>query len=209
MELKKVYEAMERFDNVKKSEADKFQQTKKQLREDYGNGKLFDAKFAEARAAYTAAVEAAKNSGIEAVEQAFADLNKRIQDMITAPVPSDFSATLEAIKATGGNLSEDEAMLYISKYSGNYTAYRTVVSLMDTFGVCKVYPVTYTAVKEDCDRAYAMAIGFFKNTIGGYMTALLLADSNPVKAFDNSISLFLNGNILDYGKAVQDDSGES
>ena len=205
MELTKLYDEMKNFSDTMKTASDTFQQTKKKLREDFGNGKVYDQRLAEVKKAYEDAAEEAKQKGLQTVEQEFSKLNEKIQAAVVKSVPADFVPTLEAIKATGKSLTKQEAELYIDKFSDNYTAYRSLISVLDALHICKVYPVTYDSIKADFDKCYSLANGFFRRTIGDYMTMLLMAESNPIRKFDESISYFLKGNLLAYGVSISED----
>ena len=64
MELTKVFQAMTDYASTYSSASEAFQQTKKKLREDYGNGKVFDQKFSEAKNLYDSTLAAAKQKGL-------------------------------------------------------------------------------------------------------------------------------------------------
>ena len=203
MVLTRVFDAMAVFDSGRKKASEDYSAAMKKIHADYGNSRVGNQKLEELKSSYDAARMEARNNGLAVVKEVFDDLEKKINDAITAPVPADFAATLEAIKATGSALSANEAELYIQKYCGNYTAYRSLVSLFDGLKVCKVFPVTYDHIMYDFNRMRGYAEGFFRDSIGSYMSRLFLADSNPMRVFDAGISSFLeDGNILEYGKAV-------
>lgn len=210
MVLNKVFDTMAVYDSGRKKASEDYTAARKQIQANYGDSKVGREKLAELKASYDAARKQAENNGLAVVKEVFDDLEKKINDAITAPVPADFPATLEAVKATGSALSASEAELYIQKYCGNYTAYRSLVSLFDGLKVCKVFPVTYDHIMHDFNRFRAYAEGFFSNSIGGYMASLFLSENNPMRVFDAGISSFLNdGNILEYGKAVAESESDS
>lgn len=209
MEFKKIFDAMKHYSSVYKEANETFAQSRKKIHNEYGDTKAGAKMLSEAAIARDAAIEEAKKNGLKTVDMVFADLNKQITAVVTAPVPADFPSTLEAIRATGKGLSAEEAEVYIGKYNGNYTAYRAIAAALKEVGVCKVYPVTYEQVKEDSNTFYAWSEKFFRSKPTTYMSLLLLAEKNPMRNFERNINYFLNGDMLSYGKNTDDGDNEA
>lgn len=198
MEMTTIYSVMADYDRIHKSAMEDYSATEKKIRADYGDSKIGQQKLTEAMNLRDTTIEAAQNTGVEAVEKVFSALTEKLSEAITAPVPADFVSTLEAIKAMGKMLSLAEANMYLQKYNGNYTAYRSLVSVFNGLGMTRFISVSYDEISNEMESCKSLAKNFFKRGISGYMYRVLLADDNPLKTFDNAISCFLSGDIQGY-----------
>lgn len=205
--MKELFDAMKEYDTIRRNALETYEQEKKKIQADYGDSRVGQQKLMEAVNIRDSVISEAKKKGRNFAEQVFSELSAKVESFVAAPVPADFPAVLEAIKVTGKNLSPAEADAYMNRYGGNYTAYRSLASLYGSLGVCRVYPVTYDGILYDISKFRSLAINFFSSA-GNYMYRLLLHDENPMQSFFQNISSFLNGNILEYGRSISEESEE-
>lgn len=204
MYLDKVIKALREYDEVFTSAKKIWQATKDNLIADFGtnatgSSRLYDEKYAAAKELFDTTVATAKQKGISVVTEAFDEIEMKVNEFVTAPVPADFTATLEAIKATGKGLTANEAKVYLAKYQGNYTAYRSLSQyIYENLGI-PTFCVRYDAIKNDIEQYKNMSISWFDKYGDNLQTAFFLTDNNnPLEGFDATIEKFLGGNVGAY-----------
>lgn len=211
MYFDKIIQALNDFDTVETAAAEAWKATQKKLSEDYGNtGRVYVDEYAKGKALYDATVAEAKQKGKAVVTEEIQKIHGIVQNFVTTPVPSDFMATLEAIRATGKALSKGEAEVYLEKYKGNYTAYMSLANLINECTGEKVYFVKYDAIKNDIDEYGGMALKTFDQYgMGGYMRALMISEQHtPLLAIDKALQKFMRedvGSYVDPQKAADEE----
>lgn len=211
MYFDKIIQALNDFDTVETAAAEAWQETQKKLSEDYGNtGRVYVDEYAKGKALYDATIAEAKQKGKAIVTEELEKIHGIVQDFVTTPVPSDFTATLEAIRAAGKALSKGEAEVYLKKYKGNYTAYISLTNLVEELTGKKNYFVKYDAIKNDIDEYGGMALKTFDHYgKGSYMRALMVSEQHtPLLAIDRALQKFMRedvGSYVDPEKAADEE----
>lgn len=131
----------------------------------------------------------------ETVQAEFTAVRAKVNAVVTAAPPADFTATLEAIKATGNAVTEYETAAIIAKYKDNYLAVRTLAEVLHQGGKAKDIRVVYPdAIVEEIEVAENLVMNWVTNYKGAsYMTALLLNHTNPITALEEKVQRFLDG----------------
>ncbi len=139
--------------------------------------------------------ETQKNIFRETVKKEFAEARNKVNAVVTAGAPSDFPATLEAIKASGKDISEYEASAFLEKYKGNYLAFRTLAEVLHRMDRAKnvrvIYPDAIMYQINDCEAQLLNWCLTYKGS--SILTGLLLSDSNPVTALEALVQDFIDG----------------
>ena len=132
----------------------------------------------------------------EIVKTEFAAVREKVNKVVTAAPPADFTATLEAIKANGKAITEYEAAAFLAKYKdSNYLAFRTIAEVLHRLDKAKDVHIIYPdAIMKDIEESENLFLNWVTNYKGAsYMTALLLNKTNPITATAVKVEEFLNG----------------
>lgn len=131
----------------------------------------------------------------EIVKEEFASVRDKIRSVVTAAPPADFGVTLEAIKAAGKSISSVEASMYLEKYKGNYTAFRSLHEAITQAGKKLDSYVLYPdGILEEMSQGEQMLLNTGREWRGtNYMVALLLSDKNPILALSEKVEAFISG----------------
>lgn len=197
MYLDKVLKVLNEYETVLEAAAELWNNTKKQLQNDYGNtGRVYKEKYEAGKALYDATVAEARQKGLATVKEEFTKLNGVVRDFITTPVPSDFLTTLEAVRATGKGITEAEAEVYLDKYKNNYTAYRSLANLIEEQTGKKHFVVAYDAIKNEIAEHERIATRYFDSATGSYLRALFSSEkSSPLLKLDAMLQEFITKDV--------------
>ena len=196
----KIFKALNEYDATVTAVTEQWRSTKKQLNADFGGvGRIFDEKYAAGKALYEAALAEAQNKGIAIANEEFAKLHETVRAFISVPVPNDFISTLEAIKATGKDITEAEAGIYLDKYKTNYTACRSLSQNLQELTGKKYFVIVYDAVKEDIEEVASYVRRIFTNTMSGYIKALFISEQHsPLLKLDAALTDFMTKDVRSY-----------
>ena len=200
MYLDKVFKALNEYDAVVQAADELWNSTKKQLEYDYGNtGRVYEEKYAAGKALYDATVTEAKQKGLATVKEEFEKLHDVVREFISTPVPSDFIPTLEAVRATGKDITEAEMEIYLEKYKNNYTAYRSLAQSFQEQTGRRHYVVVYDAIKNDIEEHEGYVTRIFSGTANGYVKALFMSEQHsPLVKLDAALQEFITKDVGSY-----------
>lgn len=161
----KLRKAYEELDLIAQNAVETWKVAEAQIDEEYGhyNLKAANEKRAEVKEKFEATVESAKKDALQVVEEVFENMDKKTKEKVLVPVPNDYVATLEAIKIAGKDLTRKEADLYLEKFKGNYTAYRSLVNHFKTVCGFEINDIQYYDAMIDGVEEYHREITYLFN----------------------------------------------
>lgn len=207
MYFDKIMQALNDFDAIETAAADAWKEAQKKLHEDYGNtGRVFVDEFAKGKELYEKTVAEAKQKGKAIVEEEFERINNIVREFVTAPVPSEFPSTLEAIKTAGKGLTKAEIEAYTEKYKKNYIAYVALTAAISAATGQNFYFKRYDAIKNEIEDYSDLVMKIFdqygKNS---YMRALMLSDKHtPLHSLDETLQKFLQEDVAAFKDPEQE-----
>ena len=199
MLLQKVIDEFNKFDELCKKEHAAYKKKVEQIERDYGNSKsnAVQEMLDNAKNSFDMAVESAGQAGIKLVEEVFADVDKKVKEHVTVAVPADFIATLETIKA----IAESEARLYLEKYKGNYTAFKSLAELINKECGYNIPYSHYDRVINEVERWKNNSKNFFTSyqvSGGNIALFLMIAPNGEFYDFDSELNGFLTGDYATF-----------
>jgi len=93
-------------------------------------GQAMEKKLSEAKAMHEKEMIAQRQKAYDTVIADIADARRSVSETISAAVPADFPATLAALKAKGGYISDYEGRIFLEKFKGNYLAFSALVDVL-------------------------------------------------------------------------------
>lgn len=203
MLLQKVIDEFNKFDELCKKEHAAYKKKVEQIERDYGNSKsnAVQEMLDNAKNSFDMAVESARQAGIKLVEEVFADVDKKVKEHVTVAVPADFIATLETIKAIGKGITESEARLYLEKYKGNYTAFKSLAELINKECGYNIPYSHYDRVINEVERWKNNSKNFFTSyqvSGGNIALFLMIAPNGEFYDFDSELNGFLTGDYATF-----------
>lgn len=188
--LEKIKEAVIAHKNIYDEATNVFNAARKDLHENY-KGNLFTAKMNEAKQVYEDTLMESRESNYATCVEVLTNIGIKAQGVITEPVPADFPATLEAIRAMK-NLTKAEMNAFVNRYKGNYLAYRAIC---DVVGGAKngFAAVTIDKVTEMIERLEADLHNYFYDFHTNSYRTRLFCEGSVFDAPDAFFTAFLNG----------------
>lgn len=196
----KIFKALNEYDSTVTAVTRQWAETRKQLNFDYSNGgRIFDEKYAAGKALYEKALAEAQKKGTAIANEEFAKIHETVRTFISVPVPNDFISTLEAIKATGKDITDEEAGIYLEKYKTNYIACRSLSQNLQELTGKSYFVVVYDAVKKDIEEVESYVRRIFTNTMNGYIKALFTSEQHsPLLKLDAALADFMTKDVRSY-----------
>lgn len=191
----KTKQAMKDFDSTMAAAKDSYGETKQSVLATYTEA-IATEKLKEAQTALHGIEVKAKESAREAIKADFAEVRSQVNETVTASIPADFVATLEAVKALGSSVTDAEASGYLEKYKGNYMAFRSLLEVLHLAGRCGgIMAVTPDSIYSHIDEGERIVLEWIQNYKGNdYMSALMTSDAHtPINNLVTNVQAFLNG----------------
>lgn len=134
----------------------------------------------------------------ETVQAEFAAVRDKVNAIVTAAPPADFMATLEAIKASGKNITDYEAAAFMEKYRSNYFASRTIHEVLTAAGKkLDFFMMKPDAISEEMKIGEQMLLNWCRTwEENSYMGALLQNPKNPITHLAGTVQQFLDGRFV-------------
>ena len=136
-----------------------------------------------------------QDQSIQAVKDIFDTVKSKIDEFVKAPLPDDFSNTLNTLDIIGDTLTKEEFNKYLENYRGNYLAMRALWSKYSKkFDISLNHePMKYDDLIEmhiDVRRSVIKWFSTYKPY--SYYTMLLLADNSIISRYNAVLEDFLN-----------------
>lgn len=196
--FKTLVSTMKSFDEKMIKAHENFEKERNEITRNY-NGELLQKRLE----AVSQEFEQTKISEVtylkNVIKVEFDRLFKKMSDIVTAPVPGDFTATLEVIKANPKNILNYEAKIYIEKYKDNYVACRGIVNALHEAGLTEDIQMIYADfVQMKLDECYRASLDFINNYQSGSLsTALDLSDKSSIFVIvEQQIQPFFDKNFV-------------
>lgn len=130
----------------------------------------------------------------EEIKADFAEVRKSLSAIATASVPDDFLPTLAVVQAKGKDITESEALALISKYSGNYLAVSSLISVLHENNKAMAYTVKDpSSILKSMDELEPVVHDWINlhvsDTMNGLANAIMCSDSaSPVASVARQIA---------------------
>lgn len=161
--FEKIINAVSNYDEVLRRGYEAYEKAKDELPKKYA-GDTLNNLMDEATQRYQNTMANERRIAQSTIDEEFKNLFDKLNKVVTEPAPSDFISTLEAIKTNNGNLTPYEAEVYSQKYCNNYTAYKSILSVLhDHKLVNNLTIMSADAVKAELEKAKEMAESFIWN----------------------------------------------
>lgn len=192
--LENVLQNMRSFEATYIEAGDLWKRTRKEIHETYKDP-IATSKLNEAKALYESTLQEAREKGVSLAQEEFEKVKNDVMGVITQAVPNDFISTLEALKSSGGNISEIEANAYISKYKGNYTALKSLLNVLKENGIMKQFNIISVDevignINDVMAQVNKFYYGYAPNT---YETAIMTHEEGTMTQLNSYLSSFLEG----------------
>lgn len=134
----------------------------------------------------------------ETVQAEFAAVRDKVNAIVTAAPPADFMTTLEAIKASGKNITDYEAAAFMEKYRSNYFASRTIHEVLIAAGKkLDFFVLKPDAISEEMKLGEQMLLNWSTTwEENSYMGALLQNPKNPITHLAGTVQQFIEGRFI-------------
>lgn len=161
---KKLVEALRDFSAKNAANAAVWTKTREELEKNYNkSGDIWAAKYKEGKELFDRNRQGAEAEALKAIEEVFAECLQKVKSFATEPVPEDFPATMEAIKAIGDSMSEKEAKMYFEKYQSNYLAARGIANFIHKTTGLLTPLLPLDKILEQIEADHITVVNYVKN----------------------------------------------
>lgn len=177
------------YDTVKGA-TDILEKTLTQIKTNY-IGAMLAEKIGEAKEIYNNTVADSRNANYKACVQILDEVMEQSKKVLEVPVPSDFTATIEALKAVKDK-TPTEMKTVGDAYKNNYFAYRAICDIMGG-----VKPVTIADIEESVDYLKENLYRcFYSDNLEAYRFQNWLKGS-LISSADEMFTAFIEGRFED------------
>lgn len=194
MRIKELKQVLKDYHEKKSMLVKEFNAQKASYSVTYGNGAKFNEVIGKLQDGHETNMKKLAEELKGTIDQTFSEIESRMIDFVTNPVPDDLVSTIAAIKNFAGSITENEVAAYLSKYKDNYTAKKAIANVLFEEGSPKKYEAlveSYDRAKDSLDLGRSLIDKFLESS-GSYQYNLLLAENgNPLDDIDENIESFL------------------
>ncbi len=160
-------------------------------------GLMLTEKIGEAQDIYNTTLNESRQENYNVCLEILGGVSDQVKKVLEVPVPTDFIATLEALKQVK-EPTEKEVDTVVNAYKNNYFAYRAICDFLKTSK-----PVTVDDLEEDLETLKKELHNcFYSDNIEGYHFRNW-KDGTILASYDELVKAFVEGRFED---AVQKDS---
>ena len=196
--FEKIIETISSFDKAMRVVYDRYENAQKELPKNY-RGEMLQEKLNQATKDYNFVKLNELESYKKIIDEEFNTYYNKINDIITQPVNTEFSSTLEALKSSKNDISNYEAKLYLDKYKNNYTSCKAIIGLLHSVNkASELNIVNADAIKQELDDLKESLLSFAYNYDPNRLsTSLYLKEeTSPISISQQKVEAFFNQDFL-------------